>query len=48
MPRDREVVGSNPARCWAFSLFYLISSESLIRTRNTSDFPSKNLLSLVA
>ena len=28
---DREVVGSYPARCWAFPLLYLISSTSLIQ-----------------
>ena len=32
MPCDREVMGSNPAGCWAFSLLYLISSASLIRS----------------
>ena len=30
MPRDREVVGSNPTGCWDFPLFYSISSASLI------------------
>ena len=29
---DGEVVGSNPARCWAFSLLYLLSSASLLRS----------------
>ena len=28
-PRDIEVVGSNPAGCWSFSLLYLISSSLL-------------------
>ena len=31
-PRDREIVGLNPAGCGAFSLLYLISSASLIRS----------------
>ena len=30
-PRNREVVGSNPAGCWAFSLIYPLSSASLIQ-----------------
>ena len=30
-PYDREIVGSNPAMCWAFSLLYLISSALLIQ-----------------
>ena len=25
MPRNREVVGSNPAGCWAFFLFSILS-----------------------
>ena len=29
--RNREVVGSNPAGCWAFSLIYPLSSASLIQ-----------------
>ena len=29
---DSEVVGSNPAGCWAFSLLHLICSVSLIRS----------------
>ena len=29
--RDREIMGSNPFGCWAFSLLYLISSVSIIR-----------------
>ena len=40
-PRGREVVGSNPTRCWAFPLLYLISRASLIRS-NTTDFSLKN------
>ena len=32
MPRTREVVGSNSVGCWAFSLLYLISSASSIRS----------------
>ena len=30
MPHDREVVGSNPASCWAFFLLYPISGASVI------------------
>ena len=32
MACDREVMGSNPTGCWAFSLLYLISGVSLIRS----------------
>ena len=32
MPHDIEVVGSNPPGCLAFSLLYLISCASLIRS----------------
>ena len=31
-PHERELVGSNPAWCWAFSLLYSIRSVSLIRS----------------
>ena len=31
----REIMGSNPAGCWAFSLLYLISSAFLIRCNST-------------
>ena len=31
----REIMGSNPAGCWAFSLLYLIRSASLIRCNST-------------
>ena len=32
MPCDREVMGLNTAGCWTFSLLYLISSASFIRS----------------
>ena len=32
LPLDREVEDLNPAECWAFSLHYLISSVSFIRS----------------
>ena len=32
MTRDRKIVGSNPAGCWASSFLYLISGVSLIRS----------------
>ena len=31
MPCNREVMGSNPAGCWAFSLIYPLSSASFIQ-----------------
>ena len=40
-PRDREVLGSNPAGYWAFSFLYLISSLSIrsLGLCNTADVP---------
>ena len=33
MPRDREVVGSNPTGCWDFPLFYTISASLILVPR---------------
>ena len=51
-PRNREVVGSNPARCWAFfsSLFsqWCILNLGPSKRCNTPDFPTKNNSSIHA
>ena len=31
-PHDSDIMGSNPAGCWALNLLYPISSASLIRS----------------
>ena len=47
MPRDREVVGSNPDGCWAFfsllflSLYLSLSISGVCLIRITTDFPGK-------